>query len=650
MWSLYNKELFLEPLKFSNGKTQEDVVNEVLDSIKEGNKIIFIHGMCGTGKSAIALNIAKNLGKSSIVVPGKNLQNQYKRDYEGDKYLLKKDNEKLKISVITGRNNHKCLFLEDNEILIPKIKREINSKLNDIFSSRKEQEEKKREEERTADNKDIPCKIEIKEKNFFKAKEYLRQNKNVDVRNILRVKDIKRAPLASVCPYWSPVLHEIYELKSVDYSKKRDYEGLNGMNFNLYQRKPGCKFYEQFNSYIDSDVVVFNSLKYKLESAMNRKPKTEVEIIDECDEFLDSFSNERTVNFDRLQSSLTQMFGIDESTAKISSDINELIRQIKIHPQIVEAMNTRKIIHLKETPVYVLFKIFLDSQNFLQNIDEESYLYEFEETARMFEDFFDETYLLFSKKENNLIMEVVTTNLAKRIKEMVDKNKTLVFMSGTLHSSEVLKDIFGLENFKIINAETKQPGEITITRTGEEIDCKYENFSNGNFTKDQYFQIFDHLVGIAKKPTLIHVNAFSDLPDENEIKQYGLKNLVSRDFLRETQNDDKEGDLINKFKRGETDVLFTTRCARGVDFPGEQCNSIIFTKYPNPNPEEAFWKILKQTKPQKYWGFYKDKAKRELLQKLYRGLRFKEDHVFVLSPDKRVLDFFENENSSKIKF
>ena len=81
MWSLYQKENFLKPLKFSNGKTQEDVVKEVLESIKEGNKIIFIHGMCGTGKSSIALNIAKNLGKSSIIVPGKNLQNQYKKDY-----------------------------------------------------------------------------------------------------------------------------------------------------------------------------------------------------------------------------------------------------------------------------------------------------------------------------------------------------------------------------------------------------------------------------------------------------------------------------------------------------------------------------------------------------------------------------------------
>ena len=65
MWSLYKKNeddegeganLFnysgekLEPLKFSNGKTQADVVKEIFDAINEGNKIIFLKGVCGTGK------------------------------------------------------------------------------------------------------------------------------------------------------------------------------------------------------------------------------------------------------------------------------------------------------------------------------------------------------------------------------------------------------------------------------------------------------------------------------------------------------------------------------------------------------------------------------------------------------------------------
>ena len=48
-----------------------------------------------------------------------------------------------------------------------------------------------------------------------------------------------------------------------------------------------------------------------------------------------------------------------------------------------------------------------------------------------------------------------------------------------------------------------------------------------------------------------------------------------------------------------------------------------------------------KTKPSQYWDFYKDKAQRELLQKVYRGLRFKEDKINLLSPDSRVLEFFE---------
>jgi len=178
-WGLYKNQKFLKPLCFSNGKTQEDVVKEVLNLINNGKKIIFVHGVCGTGKSAIALNLANELGKSSIVVPGKNLQAQYKRDYEGEKYLLKKNGERLKISVITGRNNHKCKFLEDNVHAIPKIRREINSKLNDIFSG-VSLEIKEKEDDIYASNPELPCNIEMREKNWLKIKKYIGENKKVN--------------------------------------------------------------------------------------------------------------------------------------------------------------------------------------------------------------------------------------------------------------------------------------------------------------------------------------------------------------------------------------------------------------------------------------------------------------------------------------
>lgn len=644
-WNLYEKGEFLKPLTFSNGKTQEDVVNETLKAIGEGEKVIFIHGMCGTGKSAIALNIARELGKSSIVVPIKSLQSQYQKDYGSDsaesKQILKDNKEKLKISVITGRNNHPCKFLEDSQNTIPRIRKEIDSKLHDIFAGKREEIEETISEDFSADNPNIPCKIEIKEKNLDKIKSYLKQNKRVNSDELNKISDIKRIPVASVCPYWSPVLPEEYDIKILDEECKTTYKGLNGKNFVFYQRKEGCPFYKQFFSYINSDVIVFNSMKYILESALNRKPLTEVEIIDECDEFLDSFANQRTINVDRLLNSLTHIFIEDEKKFNQLSEIREILHQIKRDRRIDNAIVSEEILRLKETGIYDLFRILNGDSNFLEEVDEENYLFDVEKTSKVFEDFTDETYVIFEKKDENLVAKLVTTNLSKKFKEMVDKNKAIVLMSGTLHSQEVLSSVFGVNNFKLIQAEDQTPGEIKIKKTGLEFDCKYSNFSSGNYTREDYLRALDKCVETSQKPTLIHVNAFQDLPSEWEKSRYGLKNLVSSEVLKDEQKNDKENNSVWEFKSGNKNVLFSTKCGRGVDFPGDQCRSIVFTKYPNPNIKDSFWKILSKTNPNQYWNFYRDKSRREILQKIYRGLRFKEDKVELLSPDARVLEFFE---------
>lgn len=649
-WSLYEKGEFLPPLRFSNGKTQQDVVEEILKEIRSGENVIFIHGQCGTGKSAIALNLAKDLGKTSIVVPGKNLQQQYKKDYEGNKYLLKdKENSesKMKISVMTGRKNHKCKYLEDSKNILPKFTKEINSRLNDIFEGKREEISETISKDLSADNQNIPCKIEIKEKNFAKIRHYLKQNKKVNIKNFEKVSDVKRMSIAPVCPYWSPIIPEEYEF-NLNHESKHVYKGLGNKSFVYYKRKPGCRFYEQFQAYLDSDVIVFNSLKYLLESALGRKPATNVEIIDECDEFLDSFSNHRNINLERLQNVLGNVIVSEEDSFNTISEIMEIIKQIKRDNRVSKAIQIEEIIPLKETGIFDLFKIFLRSSDFLNEIDEESYVFDVERSALMFSEFLDESYVTFSKKDEAIIASVVTTNLAKKFKEMIEKNKIIVLMSGTIHSEEVLKDIFGLDNFKIIKAETVQPGKVTIKRTGLEFDCKYSNFTKGNANREKYLKALDKCVEVAEKPILIHVNSFIDLPNEQEINEFKLQNLITRDEMREMQNQDNEGLLIQDFKKGKIKILFSTRCSRGVDFPGDQCRSIIFTKYPNPNVQDAFWRILNKTQPQYYWEFYKDKAKRELLQKLYRGLRFKEDRINLLSPDERVLDAFE-EPSKDIK-
>lgn len=644
VWSLYKKEEFLKPLKFSNGKNQEDVVKEVLNLINKGKKIIFIKGVCGTGKSAIALNIARNIGQASIVVPGKVLQNQYRQDYEKDKYLLKENGKKLNIHVITGRNNHVCKFLEDQKRIVPRVKKEINARLDDIFEFSEEERKKIKEKDISADTYDIPCKIEIKEKNFGKIRKYLKQNKRIKSSNFNSVKNVKRISVACACPYWSPVISEEYELKIFEEVEKSKYKGLNNTNFIFYKRKPGCKFYEQFNSFIKADAIVFNSLKYKLESSLNRKPATEIEIIDECDEFLDSFSNQRKINLNRLQNALSYFYPENDSCEKAYNDLKNIIKDIKKDKKIEAAVYGKMILPLKETKIYELLKVFMNNPDFTHAIDDESYLLEVNETTRLFDEFLGETYLTFIKKEGNLIINLVTTNLAKRFQEMKDKNKIIVLMSGTIHSENVLKNIFGLKDFEIIDAETMQQGNIDIQKTGLEKDCKYSNFQNGGINREEYLKALDKCVEIAKKPALIQVNSFADLPSKEEIQNFNLTCLPKREELRDIQKKDKEGKLVEEFKQGKTNILFSTKCSRGMDFPGEKCKSIIFTKYPNPDVKSAFWRILKQTQPNYYWEFYNDKAKRELLQRIYRGLRFKDDHIFLLSPDIRVLKEFEKSN------
>ena len=598
-WSLQNKDNYLKPLIFSNGKSQLDVVEEVIEAIKEGNKIIFIRGTCGSGKSAIALNIAKELGKTSIVVPVKALQKQYEEDYV-NKLHIKKDNKKLKISIIDGRNNHKCVY-KDNC---------------------------------TADNQDLPCKIMINPKNEVLIKEYIKENPFVELKNFKDITDVRRKSIAPACPYWSPIIgKDWFDSYTLEDAEELNYEGLKDKKFTYHQRKIGCSYYNQFTSYLDSDVIIFNSKKYELESLMDRKPSTEVEIIDECDEFLDNLSTEKKINLHRLSRNLVNVK--DKDLRELTLEINDLVNEISKNEE------SKDIFLIKNTKVLTLLKYFLDNPNLADlNDDEFDYFYHVLQVGKSFENFFDETYINFSKNErDDLIVSLITVNLEKKLKEFLDKNKVFVMMSGTVHSEGVLRDIFGLKNFKIIEAERENKGDIEKVCTELERTFSYEVLKQKDGRKN-YLEALSECIKDAKKPILVQVNSFYDLPNSYEKRTYDIDNLKTKDELMDEQNEFKKGELVQEFKEGETDILYSTKCTRGIDFPGDMCKSIVFTKYPYPNISSLFWRILKKSKPQYFSMFYTDKARRELYQRIYRGLRSDDDRIELLSPDLRVMRAF----------
>ena len=637
MWNFYEEGRFLQPLKFSNGKTQEDVVKEVVDAIKSGERIIFIKGVCGSGKSAIALHIAKELGNASLVVPIKALQRQYVYDYTFRKVVYKDAEQKqpLRLSLITGRQNHPCLFLQEHPEFFER-RRERDSTLFGSMNSNNYSNNSQKFDS-SANNPFLPCKIEIKDRNQERIRMYLASSPTTKKYANDDIALTSRVAVASTCQYWSPLLPA--EVKpNLDFLEMRNYRAVDGDHV-LYMRKPGCSYYKQFQEYSHADVILFNSAQYLLECAIGRKPSTEVEIIDECDEFLDSFSSEGTILLPLLSYDATMIVPEDDKQRELVNELRDIIFEVIedaeeriISEELAEAP-------LKETSLNKLVSFFIEHDAYKLTDDDESYIYQCSEICRNFTGVTEDSFVRFSqnKEKKELQVQMVTLNLKRVFDHLLDKNKAFVFMSGTLHSPQVLKDIFGLDEFKIILAEDKTQGTISTVETGFEAEFNYENMRSGRFTRAHYLKALNKCVESSNKPTLVHVNSFSDLPTDEEKERYQLSTLITRDDLRQTQNEDFDGQSVREFRDGDKDVLFTTRCNRGVDFPGKMCNSVVLTKYPYPDAGSLFWKILRKKSPEIFWEFYRDKAYRELLQRVYRSVRFAEDKVDVLSPDSRVL-------------
>ena len=104
--------------------------------------------------------------------------------------------------------------------------------MHDIFSGKKEEVDETIGRDISAENRNIPCKIEIKEKNAGKIKKYLKQNKRIKLNDFSSIKDVKRVSIAPVCPHWSPVMAEKYELH-LGKAEKRNYTGVGG-DFTFY--------------------------------------------------------------------------------------------------------------------------------------------------------------------------------------------------------------------------------------------------------------------------------------------------------------------------------------------------------------------------------------------------------------------------------
>jgi ATP-dependent DNA helicase DinG len=94
--------------------TQIRVIDEIEKAYSNGYRFVILEGPVGSGKSAIAITMAKFFGWSHIITPRKSLQNQYYEDFKDHIVMMK------------GRSSYPCTF-EDSDNHYKKIIKIIQS-------------------------------------------------------------------------------------------------------------------------------------------------------------------------------------------------------------------------------------------------------------------------------------------------------------------------------------------------------------------------------------------------------------------------------------------------------------------------------------------------------------------------------------------
>ncbi len=566
-WGLYDRGgTALPPRVFSNGKTQEEAIDEIIEKFDD-HRIVLLKGGVGSGKSIIGATVAGALGKGIINVPVKPLQEQYQRDYEG-RLNIRINGRSLRIRVLKGRHNFVC-----KKILGGRVR----------CSSRM-----------------LPCTVPLGT-------------------------DTPRWKTAMKCRYWSPIYPNVVApLKKEKTCRITGYDSIGGTQY-FHRRAAGCGYYDQNHYYLDADIIVYNSAKWHADTNLYRKPKVDIEIFDEADLFLDSLSL-RTVLSSRMISTLVREAGevkanlyrqnehelgmeVESRAAEIRQAFDEFLSTR--HPNKPYDFDDAVDTLLRSLTNFLKIMGTEFSENLMMKLDD---ILNYRDITSFF---VEGDRMTFFVPEQSLVMKDILEKCTDR----------LLFMSATLQDLEVIREVYGIDDFGYVEGETRAPGRRYVKRLEREQTVNWQNWQNRRF-REQYWQTLSEILKRAKRPTLVQVHSYQYLPENSSYHP-----IPSRHSLK----DGNQEDGIISFKKGEESLLFSTKTDRGIDLPDGACRAIVIMKYPFPSMKDPLFTVMrKRLGDRAFWNYYNDIARREFEQQLGRGLRGPDDWIEVWSPDMRV--------------
>jgi len=556
VWGLYQNGKKAEPLTYSNGKTQEDVIKEIVEAF-ESYDIVALKGGVGTGKSAIAIHVAAHIGngKGIIVVPTKILEDQYVIDYGGGKFKVILNDSEVKFRSIMGRSNFKCPYFGG-----------------------------------LASRSDLPC---------------TRSLTVTDANG--RIIKIRRIDVARICPYWSPIVDaaylQTYTEELDDIQTKLAYNTVSGKRYIVVRKM--CPYYRQFLSYYENNIILMNSAIWEIETLTGRKPRTEIEVIDEADAWLDSLTFERQIATKTIQRLIDQYADDDDVSKELDELLVTFTNLLAQYDGYTGEITDDWVEFVKK------FSTIFDEISREANISSMLAI--------------DRVWMSIDAKWSKVRFFV--PNLKAVFSKIRERSASkLLLMSATFPPRDVLEDVFGIDNICFIEGESKFPGTVYLRRTGKEDYINYDKWKNPDFRR-KYYDCLDEILAKAKRPILIQVHSKKYLP-ANKLDE----NLNDRSIFKE-----------------EFTEAWSTIAKRGLDLKGDKCRAICVLKHPFSDLSDGMLQAIRlKLGDDAFFRYYRDKANRELIQQIGRAVRSPDDWVEVWSPDLTVHNVIMSEWTGKL--
>lgn len=443
----------LHPLLYSNGKTQEDVVNEIIEALDD-HDIVFLVGGVGTGKSAIALHIIDHYGKGIISTPTKILERQYTEDYCGTQSMRvgDPDGSSLNINLLMGRTNFPC----------PNPPR--NLKRKPIHSG----------------DRRLPCVRRLPE-------------------------GVSRCAVGAECPLWSPV----YVPGSCTLLERRgrdtiEYTSITGKKV-YYRAEEPCPYYAQFIHFTRPGAIIMNSAKWEAETWLGRKPRVPVEIIDEGDEYLDGLTYRTSVTR-RLYERIRREGLVDDDTLRLSlehfQDTLDRYGQAGYDGFLQEEEN--------------IAGFLADFIDMLEGAEPSDFVLGIKTRIRLILENQEVSWVRTNRDPPNPGVTVFLPSPGVTLRELAKRSGKMVFMSATIHEPDSLTGIFKMDAPMVVEAESRFPGTLMIMVPPEGHllpRVTYRTWRDQKF-REGYWEYLDDVIEAAAKPCLVQVHAFRYLPEK----------------------------------------------------------------------------------------------------------------------------------------